>query len=70
MINTEERPSSEVLMESLSQVEGADRVVILMEKDEALTVKTNCTYKELKWILDQATFTTMADLFGVLDKPE
>jgi hypothetical protein len=65
MINTDDRPSAEVLMESLTIVDGAKRVVILVERDDAICVKTNCSYRDLKWVLDQAVFATMNELFGV-----
>lgn len=70
MINTDERPSAEILMESVEAVEGAHRVVIIMEKEESIVVKTNCTYKEMKWILDQATHVMMCELFGIRSAEE
>jgi hypothetical protein len=51
-------------MDSLASVEKADKVVIILECDDALLVKTNCTYREMKWILDQATFAMMSELFS------
>jgi hypothetical protein len=63
-INTDPRPPADVLMDSLASVEKADKVVIILECDDALLVKTNCTYREMKWILDQATFAMMSELFS------
>lgn len=65
MINTQDRPSSEVLMESLSDVEGAHRVAIIMSRDDSINVRTNCTYQELHWLLAQAGHATLNELFGV-----
>jgi hypothetical protein len=57
-------------MDALASVEKADKVVILLECDAAICVKTNCSHKDLKWVLDQATFAAMNDLFGVkTDEP-
>src|SRR5262245_5710439 len=67
-INTSERPPSEVLMESLAEVEGAQRVVILMEKDSELNIKTNCTHREIDWILRQASHCNLRDLFAPSDE--
>jgi hypothetical protein len=64
MINTEDRPAAEVLMESVALVDGAKLVAIILEKEDSINVKTNCSYKELKWLLDQATHATMCELFG------
>lgn len=63
MINTNYRPCTDVLMESLAAVEKAQKVVILMEREDALSIRTNCSYRELKWVLDQATFAIMKELF-------
>jgi hypothetical protein len=64
-IDTSDRPPAEVLMQALAAVEKAQRVTILLESDDAITVKTNCTYRELKWMLDQAAHVTMNELFGI-----
>ena len=65
MINTEDRPTTEILMDAISSVEGADKVVILLERDDSITVKTNCSYKDLKWLLDQASHVAMCELYGI-----
>jgi hypothetical protein len=64
MINTEDRPALEVLMEAVSMVDDAKLVAIIIEKEDSISVKTNCSYKELKWMLDQAAHATMCELFG------
>ncbi len=64
VIKKDEGPPTDVLMDALQSVEGAHRVIILLEHDEALTVKTNCTHKEMKWLLDQAQYCVMKDLFS------
>lgn len=70
MIHTDNRPTEEVLMESLADVEGAERVVIVMEKGESINVRTNCTYKELHWVLSQAKHAALNELFCVNTKLE
>ena len=64
----DEGTPTEVLMDALSRVEGATKVLILIEKEESLVCKTNCTHQEIKWLLDQAQFITVADMFGMLDR--
>jgi len=70
MINTEDRPSSEVLMEALEMVEGADHVIIVLSKQDSITIKTNCDYRELHWLLSQSTHATLNDLFFVKRKSD
>jgi hypothetical protein len=65
MIDTSDKSPTDVLMQALSAVEKARRVVIVLEHEDAVAVKTNCSYKELKWLLDQASFVTMVDLFNI-----
>lgn len=64
----DEGTPSEILMAALERVEGANELVILISKDDALICKTNVTHDRLKWLLDQAQFVTMADTFGMLDR--
>lgn len=69
-IRTDDRPTADVLMEALEQVEGARRVAILMEYDDSFMVKTNGTLQELSFILRQAEHCVMKDLFEPDDKDE
>ena len=62
-IKRNEGSPTDTLMEALQDIEGAQRVVILIESPECLTVKTNCTHKEIKWLLDQGSYCVMKDLF-------
>jgi len=68
MILTDEtRSPTEVLMESLSRVEKAKRVIILIEREDSLNINSNCSYRDIKWILDQATHVVMNELFGIAE---
>jgi hypothetical protein len=64
-IDTRDRPPLEVLMDALAAVEKCKRVVIILEAEDSFSLKTNCDYRELKWLLDQATHVTMNELFDV-----
>lgn len=65
MIRTDDRPTAEVLMQSLADVEGANQVVIVMAREDSINVRTNCDYKELHWLLSQARHATLNELFSV-----
>jgi hypothetical protein len=69
-IRIEDRPSSDVLMESVEACEKANKVVIILETDNSIMVKTNCSYKDLKWLLDQSAHATLNELFGVASKKD
>lgn len=63
-IGSPDQTSSEVLMESLEQVEKAKGVAVLFEENSAIMVKSNLTHKDLYWLLAQAMHTVMKDLFA------
>jgi hypothetical protein len=66
MLNLDEKSPSDVLMAALAVVEKATRVIIIIENEDHITIKTSChTYQETKWALDQATHAVMNELFGV-----
>jgi hypothetical protein len=55
---------SELLMKALEWVEGADRVFIIVNKSNEVMFKSNCTHKDGMWLLDQAKYCLMTDLFS------
>lgn len=67
-IRTDARLPTEVLVDALEHVEGASKVVILLEGEEHFIIKTNCTLQELHWLLAQGTHCALTDLFDVETK--
>jgi hypothetical protein len=55
-------------MESLELVEGATHVAIVVEKDTSITIKTNCDYRDLHYLLAQSAHATLNELFQVKTK--
>lgn len=67
-IRTDDREPTEVLVDALENVEGAKKVAIILQADEHLIIKTNCSLQELHWLLAQGTHCTLTDLFSPEDE--
>ena len=59
---------TEILMSALEQVDSAEGVVIIIQKEDSISVKSSYEHKDLKWTLDQVQYLVMADEFGHLDR--
>ena len=62
LYSTESTPS-EILMKAMEVIDGATHVVVIVSAPNKLSVRSNCDHKELHFLLSQAQYTTMKDLF-------